>query len=117
MSAPNNRKDHMLELARRWRESGQSARVFAQEQGVTPWTLYYWRERLVVGETAPPKRRRRRPRSSRVRLAPVHVVTSGGEDGRSDVEITLANGDRIRMGANVPLDTVRSVVQMLRTTC
>ena len=32
---------------RRWRESGQSARAFAQEQGVTPWTLYYWRKRLA----------------------------------------------------------------------
>ncbi len=45
MPAPNDRTDRMLDLARRWRESGQSARAFAQEQGVTPWTLYYWRER------------------------------------------------------------------------
>ena len=116
MAAPNDRKDQMLELVRRWQESGQSARAFAQEQGVTPLTLYYWRGRLVK-EMKPPKRPRKLRSSTRVRLAPVHVVTSGGEDGRSDVEITLAGGDRIRVSASVSVDILRRVVHLLRTAC
>lgn len=40
-------RNKMLALAREWRESGASARVFAQEHGVTTWTLYYWRQRVV----------------------------------------------------------------------
>jgi hypothetical protein len=102
----------MLELARRWRDSGVQARVFAQEQGVTPWTLYYWRQRLP-GQGRPTRRRRR---SRRVTLAPVHVV-DGARDGGSDVEILLASGDRVRIGAGVSADTLRQVVEVLRTTC
>ena len=33
------RREQMLELARRWRESGVQARRFAAEHGVTAWTL------------------------------------------------------------------------------
>ena len=116
MPASNDRTDRMLDVARRWRESGQSARAFAKEQGVTPWTLYYWRERLA-GEKARPARRRKPRASSHVSLAPVHVVTSGGEESRSDVEILLANGDRVRVTARVSVETLRRVVHILRASC
>jgi hypothetical protein len=116
MPAPNDRTDRMLDLARRWRESGQSARAFAQEQDVTPWTLYYWRERLA-GEKPRPARRRKPRSSARVALAPVHVVTSGNEESRSDVEILLASGDRVRVTASVSVETLRRVVQILRAPC
>jgi hypothetical protein len=112
MPAPDDRRNQRLDLARRWRESGASARVFAQEQGVTPWTLYYWRERLV-SQKRPTGRRRRR---SAMRLAPVHLV--GGTDGMGgDLEIVLAAGDRIRVPAAVSADTLRRVIQALRTGC
>ena len=116
MPAPNDRTDRMLDVARRWRESGQSARAFAKEQGVTPWTLYYWRERLAGKQTRPARRRKPRA-SSRVSLAPVHVVASGGEESRSDVEILLANGDRVRVTARVSVETLRRVVHILRASC
>jgi hypothetical protein len=116
MPVPNDRTDRMLDVARRWRESGQSARAFAQEQGVTPWTLYYWRERLAGKKTRPARRRKPRA-SSRVSLAPVHVVASGGEESRSDVEILLANGDRVRVTARVSVETLRRVVHILRAPC
>jgi hypothetical protein len=102
----------MLELARRWRESGVRARVFAQEQGVTPWTLYYWRQRLA----SPDRPTRRRRRSRRVTLAPVHVVAGAGDVG-GDLEILLAGGDRVRVAAGVSADTLRRVLQVLRTAC
>ena len=112
MPAPDDRRNKMLELARRWRDSGVKARVFAQEQGVTPWTLYYWRQRLASQDR--PTRGRRR--SQRVTLAPVHVV-AGPADVGGDLEILLASGDRVRVAAGVSADTLRRVVQVLRTAC
>jgi hypothetical protein len=112
MPAPDDRRTQMLDLARRWRDSGRSARAFAQEQGVTPWALYYWRERLEGKER--PKVRRKPRSSARVQLAPVHVVT-GGEGCGGDVEIVLASGDRVRVAASVSADILRRVVQVLRT--
>jgi len=114
MPAPDDRRNHKLDLARQWQASGRSARAFAQEQGVTPWTLYYWRERLS-GEERP--KARRKPRSSaRAQLAPVHVVTDA-EHRSGDVEIVLANGDRVRVAASVSADILRRVVQVLRASC
>jgi hypothetical protein len=114
MPAPDDRRNHRLDLARQWRASGRSARAFAQEQGVTPWMLYYWREWLAGEER--PKARRTRRSSARVQLAPVHVV-SGAEGRSGDVEIILAQGDRVRVAASVSMDTLRRVVQVLRTSC
>src|SRR5438309_11889948 len=69
MQAQEDRRQQMLELARQWRDSGLNARAFAAGHGVTPWTLYYWRERLAK----PERRRRRQGGSGRGKLAPVHV--------------------------------------------
>lgn len=103
----------MLELARRWRDSGAKARVFAQEHGVTTWTLYYWRKQLMNLDRS--TRRRRRSRR-RVALAPVHVMTAAAE-GAGDLEIILASGDRLRVSAGASVETLRRVVEVLRTAC
>jgi transposase-like protein len=110
MQAQEDRREQRLELARQWRHSGMKALAFAQEHGVTPWTLYYWRERLTSQDH--PKGPRRRSR--RVTLAPVHVVT---QDSGADLEIVLAGGDRVRVAASVSPDRLRRVVQVLRTGC
>lgn len=112
MEAQEDKRSGMLDLVRRWRESGATAKVFAQEQGITPWTLYYWRSQLPPEER--PKRRRRRGR--RITLAPVHVVPSADAAG-SDLEVLLASGDRVRVPAGVSAETLRRVVQVLRTGC
>jgi hypothetical protein len=84
--------------------------VFAPEHGVTAWTLYYWRKRLLSLER--PTRRRRRSRQ-RVTLAPVHVMTAA-EEGASDLEILLACGDRLRVSAGASVETLRHVIDVLR---
>ena len=112
MPVPEDRRIKMLELARRWRDSGVKARVFAQEQGITPWTLYYWRQRLASQDRSTHRRRR----SRRVTLAPVHVV-AGARDVGGDLEILLTSGDRVRVGTGVSADTLRQVVEVLRTAC
>lgn len=114
MPAPNDRKTQMLDLVRRWRDSGRSARVFAQEQGVTPWTLYYWRERLTHEER--PKARRKPGSSQRVPLAPVHVLPSG-EERSGDLEISFANGDRIRIPLTIAAETLRRIIEIVRLSC
>lgn len=111
MPASDDRRNHMLDLARRWLDSGVKARVFAEEHGVTPWTLYYWRERLPREERP---MRRREKRSRRVNLARVHVVPGAASDGGGTLEIVLASGDRVRVSAAVSHETLRRVVQVLR---
>jgi len=111
MQAQEDRRSTMLDLARQWRASGQKARMFATEHGITPWTLYYWAKRLVREER--PARRRRRSR--RVTLAPVHVLASNGSG--NDLEVMLAGGDRVRVPADVSAETLRRVIQVLRSEC
>jgi hypothetical protein len=111
MQAQEDRRRVMLDLARRWRASGAKARVFAQEHGVTPWTLYYWRQRLAR-EERPPRRRRR---ARRVTLAPVHVLAR--EDTGAELEVVLAGGDRVHVPAGISTETLQRVIQVLRTTC
>jgi hypothetical protein len=105
----------MFDLVRRWRESGTAARAFAQEHGVTAWTLYYWREQLVKEERParrPPRRSRRR--SKKMTLVPVRILPEAAGDV---VEFILTSGDRVRMPGDVGLETLRRVVQALRTPC
>jgi hypothetical protein len=103
-------RNKMLELARAWQESGAPARHFAQEHGVTTWTLYYWRQRV-----ARQVRAARRPR--RMRLAPVHVVGTPDGRGYDDLEIVLASGDRVRVSAQVSEEALRRVIEVLRAAC
>jgi hypothetical protein len=111
MQAQEDRRSTMLDLARQWRSSGKKAGMFAAEHGITPWTLYYWAKRLARQER--PTRRRRRSR--RVTLAPVHVLASNGSG--NDLEVMLAGGDRVRVPADVSAETLRRVIQVLRTEC
>jgi transposase-like protein len=112
MQAQADHRNTMLALAREWRKSAATARTFAQEHGVTPWMLYAWRKRLV-NEQRPARRRRR---SRRVPLAPLHVVTPAPESG-GDLEIVLAHGDRVRVSSTMSVETLRRVVDVLRAAC
>jgi hypothetical protein len=111
MQAQEHRRSTMLDLARQWRASGQKARMFAAEHGITPWTLYYWAKRLARQE----RPTRRRQRSRRVSLAPVHVLASNGSG--TDLEVLLAGGDRVRVPTDVSVETLRRVIHVLRTEC
>ena len=111
MQAQDDRRNQMLDLARRWQASGTKARAFAQEHDVTPWVLYYWRQRLARHDRPVHCRRRR---SRRVSLAPVHVVTKPDGGG---LEITLVSGDRVRVPEGVSADLVGEIVRVLRRPC
>lgn len=101
-----------VRLVAQWRESGKSAREFAHDHGVTAWTLYYWRERLAaLGQQTQPARNR--PAS----LVPVQVVPDDKPVTDGELEVILATGDRLRVRATVATDTLRRVVDVLRTGC
>ena len=114
MPASEERRTAMFDLVRRWQESGTAAHAFAQEHGVTAWTLYYWRERLMKQER-PARRRPRRPRGQpkKTTLMPVRIIP---EDPDAGVELILTTGDRVRVSVNVGVETLRRVVTVLRTT-
>jgi len=99
-------------LVAQWRESGKSAREFARDHGVTPWILYYWRERLAALRD-----QTRQPEAGRRAWVPVHVVSDDDPQTGGEVEVILATGDRLRVRANVTTDTLRRVVDVLRTVC
>jgi transposase-like protein len=104
--AQTDHRNKMLALARAWQESGTPARRFAQEHGVTAWTLYYWRQR----------RARQARAARRPRLAPVHVVETPDDRGH-DLEIVLASGDCVRVSAQISGDALRRVIDVLRARC
>jgi transposase-like protein len=115
MPATDERRTAMFDLVRRWRESGAAARAFAQEHGVTPWTLYYWRQRLATEERpARQPSRRSRVRPKKTTLVPVRIVP---EDTSGALELILTTGDRVRVPATVAVDALRRVVQILRMPC
>jgi transposase len=94
--------------ADQWREriaeqvrSGQSARRFCKEQGLAEHAFYGWRRRLR--EQGP------------VRFA---LVERGRQQqapaAEAALELVLASGERLRIGAGVNAITLRTVLEALR---
>lgn len=91
-----------------WREriaeqerSGLSARRFCKEQGLTECSFYAWRKRLRKQEPV---------RFALVERGPVRQEP-GAEVG---LELVLASGERLRIGAGVDATTLRTVLEALR---
>jgi hypothetical protein len=91
-----------------WRErltaqerSGLSVKEFCKEQGLTACTFYAWRKRLGEGGA--------------VRFA---LVDRGGvrqePAAEASLELVLATGERLRIGAGVDAATLRTVLDALR---
>jgi hypothetical protein len=89
-----------------WREriaaqqrSGLSVKRFCEDQGIAEHRFYAWRKRLR-GKQA-------------VRFALVDRGSVPGE-GAACLEIILATGERLRIGAGVDAATLRTVLEVLR---
>ena len=81
--------------------SGLSVKQFCKEQGLTEYSFYAWRKRLQ--ESGP------------VRFA--LVERSAGRPERTTepvLELVLATGERLRIGAGVDIKTLRTVLDVLR---
>jgi len=81
--------------------SGLSVKDFCKERGLTAWSFYSWRKRLR--ETGP-------VRFALVERGPVRQESAL----EAQLELVLANGERLRIGAGVEAATLRLVVEALR---
>jgi transposase-like protein len=79
--------------------SGMSVKQFCKEQGLTECSFYAWRKRLQ--ERAP------------VRFALVDRRTAR-QEAETALELVLATGERLRIGAGVDAATLRRVLDALR---
>jgi transposase-like protein len=91
-----------------WREkiaqqghSGLSVQRFCEEQGLTEQTFYTWRKRL---RKQPPMR------FALVETGP----TQQQPRNETGLELLLATGERLRIGAGVDAQMLRTVLEVLR---
>jgi len=81
--------------------SGITVRQFCKEQGLTEYSFYAWRKRLQKKEP--------------VRFALVDRRVTGHEPAtEAALELVMATGDRLRIGAGVDAATLRTVLEALR---
>ena len=80
--------------------SGKSVKQFCKESGLTEYSFYAWRKRLQ--------------QSGPVRFALVERSPRRQERTTPVLELVLATGERLRIGAGVDIPTLRTVLDVLR---
>jgi transposase len=97
----NPKADEWAERIVAQRRSGMSVKQFCKEQGLTEYSFYAWRKRLQ--ERGP------------VRFALVERRVRRQERTAEPVlELVLATGERLCIGAGVDTATLRAVLDVLR---
>jgi hypothetical protein len=97
----NPKADEWAERIAAQRRSGMSVKQFCKEQGLTEYSFYAWRKRLQ--ESGP------------VRFALVErSVRRQERTAEPALELVLATGERLRIGAGVDTATLRTVLDLLR---
>ena len=93
--------DEWAERIAAQQRSGMSVKQFCKEQGLTEYSFYTWRKRLQ--ESGP------------VRFALVERSVRRQEGtAEAALELVLATGERLRIGAGVDIATLRTVLDALR---
>ena len=80
--------------------SGMSVKQFCKEQGLTEYSFYAWRKRLQKREA--------------VRFALVDRGARQEPATEAALELVVATGERLRIGAGVDAATLRTVLEILR---
>lgn len=100
----NPKADEWAERMAAQRRSGVSVKQFCKEQGLTEYSFYAWRKRLQ--ERA----------EGLVRFALVEKSARRQErTAEAVLELVMATGERLRIGAGVDAATLRTVLDVLRT--
>ena len=97
-----SRGDYWRERIAAQERSGLTVARFCREHELTEQSFYLWRKRL------------REPEPMRFAL----VETGSSRQRRAtetDLELVLATGERLRIGADVDVTVLRRVVEALRT--
>ena len=100
-SKPASRGDYWRAQIEAQEQSGKSVARFCKEQGLTEQAFYFWRKRLQNQQPV------------RFALLETEVVRQqpATEVG---LELVLATGERLRIGAGVETATLRRVLEALR---
>jgi transposase len=97
----NPKADEWAERIAAQQRSGMSVKQFCKEKGLTEYSFYAWRKRLQ--ESGP------------VRFALVErSVRRQERTTEPALELVLATGERLRIGAGVDTATLRIVLDLLR---
>lgn len=103
-----------LEEVKRWRHSGQPAKVYARAHGLHPVTFSCWASQLRAEAEAAstPKAGRAPSVFVPVRLANRSHARGGSLEpaGGSDFEVVLTNGRRVRFSEAYPLHALGRVL-------
>ena len=89
--------------------SGQSAAAFARSRGVARWRLYHALQ-LRSGKL---RKRRRASLAELPALLPVHVVDSKPLSSPAPLELVLAGGHRLLIGADFDAELLRRLLGAL----
>jgi len=89
--------------------SSQSAAAFARSKGLPPWKLYGALQRRS-GKSRARQARTRAPSNA---LLPVHVVDAEPARERGGLELLLASGHRLLIGADFDAKLLRRVLEAL----
>jgi hypothetical protein len=99
--AATPKADEWAERIAAQQRSGMSVKQFCKEEGLTEYSFYTWRKRLQKKEP--------------VRFALVDRRVVQQELGReAALELVMASGERLRIGAGADAATVRMVLEALR---
>ena len=105
-------REEWARRVRRWRQSGLSAREFADSIGVNRATLTYWAWRLGREQPSRPDARTRSGELLAARRAAfVEVVTGSVSDGR--FELDLGNGRRLHIPASFESGALERLLAVL----
>lgn len=95
------RSEYWRQMVSEHERSGLPVRTFCEQAGVNEHSFYNWRAKL-------------RRQAAPVRFALVEPVTGKTPAAGSAVELTLASGEQLRIGAGADAATVRMVLAALR---
>lgn len=110
MSYQDAKRARMRKLVKEWRASGEPVGRFARSHGMSENGFRYWRLQFAPGRLVAPIK-------DPVAFAPARVVDDGVPASPAALEIRLASGDVIRADAGIPVERLRSVIQLLRERC
>jgi len=94
------RSEYWRQLVAEQERSGLGVRTFCEGAKVSGQSFYHWRARLW--------------KEVPVRFALVEPGGNTADSGRSVIEVTLASGEQLRIGAGVGVEMVRMVLAALR---
>ena len=98
---PRPKAEEWAERIAAQKRSGISVKQFCKEQGLTEYSFYAWRKRLQKKEP--------------IRFALVDRGAARQEPAtEAALELVLATGERLRIGAGVDAATLRTVLEALR---